>query len=728
MRRRQFLKIMGVSVGALWTGACAEDDAGPGAQPEVEVLPGLEFFPQGVASGDPGPGHVVLWTRVQIPDMLGDVLCRVEVAEDPGFERRRALGGRAWVEVNAEAFFDHCVKVRVEGLGPDEVFYYRFVVEVDGQLRSSRVGRSRTAPPLDSERPLRFAFVSCQDYNGKYYHAWRRLTALDPEFVLHLGDYVYETSGNPQFQDPESPRRIVFPEPEAAIVFHAGTDREYYAAKTLEQYRTLYRTYRSDVDLQEAHARFPFIVTWDDHEFSDDAWGAHGTYFDDRVDEEDVPRRKAANQAWFEYMPVDYPWEEGFRYDPEAPFPGDLRIYRDLRWGRLVHLVLPDVRTYRSDHVIPEGAYPGAVAVLAEELDDLGLDAPSASGPYLDVDAWEEGRYVALLRAAQQEAGGDPDQVRGWVSVEWLDQVLAAQPEAAVQAPTEAERSLMPRGVAYHHMGKRSPHTMLGVRNLVLEEPFRAYAKKRWVESGGASEDILGADQRAWFLQTMQGSTATWKVWANAFPLSDMVVDLRPIASLPPSLGQRFLMVAEDWAGSPHRRDELLTALADVDNVVVVTGDRHAFLAANPAPRGRPDASVVEVVTGAISSTSYGAIVLRYANSDPALRDAGAPVLASALRTFLLDRAQGANPHIADTLVREHGFVFVEADAASLTTTWYAVADSAASRAEMEEGEAAFRTQRFAARAGRRGLWRQTETGAWERWDTTQQAWLADPG
>jgi alkaline phosphatase D len=123
------------------------------------------------------------------------------------------------------------------------------------------------------------------------------------------------------------------------------------AATTLADYRTLYRTYRGDQRLQAVHARFAFIATWDDHEFSDDCWQDHETY--SNANREQRARRRAANQAWVEYMPVDF-GDLGF--DPADPRHDNLRIYRDFRFGDLAHLVMTDERLYRDDHVVPEAA------------------------------------------------------------------------------------------------------------------------------------------------------------------------------------------------------------------------------------------------------------------------------------------------------------------------------------------------------------------------------------
>ena len=185
---------------------------------------------------------------------------------------------------------------------------------------------------------------------------------------------------------------------DGVITVHPGADNEYRAAASLDNYRQLYQVYRGDRGLQRVHERFPMLCVWDDHEFSDDCWGANGTFFDGEVDELDVPRRKAANQAWFEYMPVDYADDPTFRYDPSATYPEDLRIYRDVAWGDHAHLVLTDLRSYRTDHLVPEDAFPGHVCMTEEQLVGALGAVPDSAPYYVDIATFEGGAYVDILR------------------------------------------------------------------------------------------------------------------------------------------------------------------------------------------------------------------------------------------------------------------------------------------------------------------------------------------
>jgi len=169
-----------------------------------------EYFPQSVASGDPTSDSVVLWTRAVGPDGGIPTSVDLAVATDPGMAN--VVTNRA-IDVDAE--YDGVVKVEVDGLSPYSTYYYQF--SFDGN--ASQIGRTRTAPSPGSDQPVRFAVVYCQDYIGRYYNAYLKMLLdhdEDIDFIVHLGDYIYETTGDPQFQDPDSERGIEFEDTEGA--------------------------------------------------------------------------------------------------------------------------------------------------------------------------------------------------------------------------------------------------------------------------------------------------------------------------------------------------------------------------------------------------------------------------------------------------------------------------------------------------------------------------------
>jgi alkaline phosphatase D len=711
-----------------------EGDDGEGAPSEVTFLedllePGEGYFPQSVASGDPRPDGVILWTRIDDPDAAdGALALELQLASDAAFTQRVALEGQAAMMIVAEAAFDRCVKVRLSGLDAGATYHYRFVYDATGVRYSSRVGRFKTAPALDADVPVRFAVVSCQDFIGKHYNVYRRLVREDLDFFVHLGDYVYETTGDASFQTTGSERTVSFSDEAGAIALNAGTDSAYFAARSLGNYRELYKTFRSDGDLQAMHEAAAMVAIWDDHEFSDDSWGTHATYFDGAQDEDDPERRQNADRAWFEYMPVDYPGDPDFVYEAGAePFPDDMQIYRDLRFGQHLHLVMTDLRRYRSDHVIPEDGFPGALALTQDRIQAALGELPDELIPYVTIETFAEGSYAALLSAQAEVLGIDPAMLSGPMSVGWInDQVeqlnAELEPEEAHalisdEAVTDAER-----GIAYHQLFKSKHYGIIGSRYLVTADPFDILAKVRWIETEGASETAMGAAQREWFIDTVTGSDRTWKVWGNEFVFMPHGVDLEPFLLIPPAYKKRFHLSVEDWDGMPNRRQELLKAIGQVDNMVAVTGDIHAFFVGVPT---EGDASLVEFVTSAISSSTYKTLLVNQAQSDPDLVAAGVVVLAEQVGQFLTAKQGRANTHLAHQAFDKQGCMTLTLDGEHLEATLWSIDEEESSRrfeGDDEALDALFERTRFRLERDDKTLYKDVD-GAWLRWVPETMEW-----
>ncbi len=728
LKRRDFLKAVAVSVGALVVGCGSDDDTSNNVNPTCYT--GLEdgsmFFPQSVASGDPSPSTVILWTRVEDGD--GDISLQLQLALDEEFTQIFDLGDECGRVVTALAAFDNCVKIRLEDLDPGTTYYYRFVYEKDGTRYASRVGRTATAPAADADTAVKFAFASCQDINGKYYNPYKHMVTQDDiDFVVHLGDYVYETTGDPQFQETTPGRGLIFRNPEEAIVFNEGEDNQYYAAKSLGNYRDMYRTYRADPWLQRAHELFPFIAIWDDHEYSDDCYGATATYTDGREDETDVDRRKAANQAWYEYMPVDYLDAPDFEYDASANYPDDLRIYRDIRYGKNLHVVMTDLRTYRADHVIAEDMFPGTLLLNQTDLEAQEGSLPAWADPYVDIDTYDGGTYKTVLTDAAGAAGYDAADVAGNISVTFINGVVASVNENLPQDmqiplidPTGLEA-----GLTAISMGKTGATGQLGSRYFVVQDAFLAYARSQYAATSGASENTLGDAQEAWFLETVNNSDATWKVWGNEFTLTQRMIDLTSLgATLGDQFAKRFLLSAEDWDGLPNKRDELISALSDAGNVVAITGDIHAFFAGNPYVTGDTSKRIIEFVTGAISSSSMKRLLINTASSDPTLAAAGAAALAAGIEQFL-QADTVPNPDMAYINSDHQGYATLTVDGEQMQATFYELAETNSvkdlSSSEVEEE---LQIQQFSINAGAADLFTVNDDGDTVRWDPTTGAWV----
>jgi alkaline phosphatase D len=468
------------------------------------------------------------------------------------------------------------------------------------------------------------------------------------------------------------------------------------------------------------------IATWDDHEFSNDCFGATATYFDGRQDETDADRRKAANQAWFEYQPVDY--GDDAELDPEASLPDQFRIYRDFVFGRHVHLVMTDLRSYRPDHLIPEDAFPGRVVLDQAKLTaELG-EVPAVALPYVDVETYGDGIYAPVLTGAAETLGYDPAEVTGKISVAFINGIVAAANEdlpADMQIPLidPAEEGLE-RGIAYVDFGKISAHGIIGTRYFTAKDTFDIYAAVRYKETEGASEDVMGAKQEAWFLDTMEDSKATWKVWGNEFCLVQLAVDLSPY-SLPAQFKRSFYMSADAWDGFRNKRDELLERLAELGGVVAITGDVHAFYAGTPGLNGDPTKKIVELVGGAVSSASFREILTSQVSGDPTLRALpGAAALALSVDSLLMSSSTKINPHLAHADSHAHGYVVVEASGQELLADMRSI-DGAEAQTDYSgrSGDLKIRSKRFRALPGESELYLDDD-GAWKRWDPSTQAWI----
>jgi alkaline phosphatase D len=312
-----------------------------------------DLFPLGVASGDPLPGGVILWTRLVRDGGLPGRRVQVDwqVAHDERF-RRIARAGR----VIARPELAHSVHVDARGLEPGREYFYRF----RALGRISPTGRTRTAPHRRHLGSLRFGIVNCQDYQNGYWPAYLGLAAEDLDVVVHLGDYIYEYDPAGRFPD----RRHTTPQT-------PGLDQ----LVTLDDYRARHAQYKSDPALQAAHAAFPWIVTWDDHETENN----YATLLDE-IDDTGAARqdpvafarqRAAAYQAYYEHMPI--------RADLR-PGSADLRIFRRFDFGRLLRLNVLDTRQYRTDQ---PGGFPNDFG-LAEA--GLANTAGTLTGP--DQERW----------------------------------------------------------------------------------------------------------------------------------------------------------------------------------------------------------------------------------------------------------------------------------------------------------------------------------------------------
>ncbi|MEU6821357.1 alkaline phosphatase D family protein [Streptomyces atriruber] len=361
--RRRFLTVTGAAAALAF--ATNLPTAGVAGAAELDARRIADDpFTLGVASGDPQPTSVLLWTRLApapyepgggLPQQR--VTVQWEIAHDARFRRVARRG-----TVTAHPEFSHTVHVEVDHLLAGRTYYFRFRT---GSW-VSETGRTRTAPPTGT-RPgaLTLAAVSCQAYHDGYFTAYKHLAQDDVDVVFHLGDYLYEyavnsVGGARNYTDRTLPAH-----------FNKET-------QTLEDYRLRYALYKHDPDLRAAHAAHPFVVTWDDHE-------AENNYADDISENDDPPaefllRRAAAYRAYWENQPLRR---------PQLPSGPDAQLYRRLTWGQLAQFDILDTRQYRSDQ-----AYGDTAHVPGSESDDPARTITGATQERWLIDGWRRSRAL----------------------------------------------------------------------------------------------------------------------------------------------------------------------------------------------------------------------------------------------------------------------------------------------------------------------------------------------
>ncbi|MFC6575205.1 alkaline phosphatase D family protein [Planomonospora parontospora] len=354
LSRRSFL-VTGLAAGAS-AGLRAAAHAGPGPDPAGGSADSRELrsdpFTLGVASGDPDSGGFVIWTRLAprplAEDGAGGMPARPFTVhwQVYGDEAGRRLLRHGVATARPE--WGHSVHVELDRLAPGRDYWYRFRTG----SHVSPTGRARTAPhPLSYGPGLAMAFASCAQYEHGHFTAYRRLAEDRPDLVLHLGDYLYEY------------RRDTYTAPGGNVRHHEGPETE-----TLAGYRQRHAQYKTDPDLQAAHAAAPWLVVWDDHEL-DNNWAGEAPEKPE-VPQPGFPARKeAAFRAYYENMPLRR---------RSVPRGVDMQLYRRIRWGRLAVFHLLDTRQYRSDQGCGDGY----------------RDCPEAADPARSITGDEQERWL----------------------------------------------------------------------------------------------------------------------------------------------------------------------------------------------------------------------------------------------------------------------------------------------------------------------------------------------
>lgn len=669
MDRRRFLRFSGFITASVATlgglSACGgghDDDDSSGTPPPSsgpQPAAGMNWkFPQSVASGDPKPDGIVLWTRV-VPANVDDtgaasadasfsIRLRVSDADNASsLGTQGPLAGRTLVDagIPVSGTFDCTVRHKITGLAPGQTYYYQFMA---GGVRS-RVGRFKTAPALVADvAQLKFAFISCQDWRVNHWGAFVALAAEgDLDFVVHVGDYIYETTGQPILPGTVESAHAALALPDGTL--KSSLNAEKYAT-SLDDYRYLYKAYRTDARLQALHERLAVVATWDDHEFSDDCWADAETYDGDGdgVEQHQPARRRNANRAWFEFMPADVVFDEQDRTDFF-----NIRLYRDLRFGKLAHLVMTDERLYRSDHVLPEStvnpltATPtGSIgtrfvvpasslaAAEAQKMALAGNADPLALTTVLGGTQrawWQDtlkqsqatwklwGNEVSLLRMRVDGTNAIATLAALQAVSALSARILAARDAtaggvpaaAAIVAAVTAGASQSTAAAAAAAIAladstsadKMSAATFAGLSTAQAQLAVLAFDAAKAAAAAGPTAQADAAAQAIAF--------GFIKPDVIARKQDSIFIPADRKASLAPYF-QSIVLNADQWDGFNAERKALMGHLVDngIRNVVALTGDVHAFFAGtvnddHDAPGGGTPV-MVDLVGAGISSESLG--------------------------------------------------------------------------------------------------------------------------
>ena len=583
INRRSFLK-SAAAIGAslAWVG--------PARGSRVHWRERRDLYPQGVASGDPDPHSVILWTRRPFTDGTRQLLT-VEVADDETFRRVIA---HAQTPVSSAA--DWTARVLIGGLKPARTYWYRFT-DTDGN--GSRVGRTITAPLPNDPRTVNFAFVSCQDVNEGKLNAYRRMIYEDErapaaeqlDFVLHLGDFIYEVVEYPEEVKTRYDRTIY----EVARIPDGGKSGKLHYPLTVDGYRAVYKGYLADPDLQDARARWPFVAIWDNHEFS---WQGRQSIVQAGGEPQPGQTVKvAANQAWFEYVPA--------RVSPPS--------------GSLAEF--------------------GAVAVKNVKIDKwdgngLGIEPNNLTAirSLIAYRALRYGKHLDLLITDQHSfCGDDPTDAEGVGKI--YDPAFNGMFSEEAMIALDAGRAFD---------GGRPP-AELHFRDVRIPNPRRETPPRT----------ILGADQKAWFKDQLRKSTATWKIWGNSLGALDWRSDPHNLPAgmvekpWPADTYAQF--GSNDYGSAYAERKEIydLVREAKITGFAIVSGDRHSFWAGYAAAELPPRKfEPVGLSFVGASLASPGAMEALEHRSSKAW-----PIRA----LFLADRPDGAKPDWTYNMLVKHG-------------------------------------------------------------------------
>lgn len=659
-------------------GAADADGRAGAAVTDTLSMTTEQVFPQSVASGGPTDAGVILWTRVgdDALDRRTDALS-VTVARDPGLSDVVHEGSIPHETVTGN---DNCVRYDLDGeLDSNTVYFYQFAY---GGV-TSNLGRCRTLPAEDeSVSELQFVVANCNHYQNGYFHAFGFAADHAADFMLHLGDFVYESSGgvftssNHKGDDSVSPPVRTLSGPAFDDIEQSGGSLAY----TTDDYRRLYRQYKADRNLQRALEQHTMIYTWDDHDVADDRYWADGpatTGWQTLT----VERYASAIQAWLEHVPARVEMDRDRIVDAAREDAADdggppttesgtalslhdvFKLYDDKSFGDLIDLLVTDERFYRdqppSSHTPTE-----TFGAVQREMDDTEREREQFR---------EEMEENCEDTTARERAFRPDCRASGGIDEDRLDERVEDNNDFhdALQETLDRTRD-----------GTEDTLEFATEQDGAGNDPHHA------------DRTMLGFGQKTWFERTLHEADATWTLWMNEVLLSPLTVsepngttaDIGQIWPGTDALG--YLPDQDDtpgavevyhdaWDGYIRERRDLLTAASDrLDNLVALTGDMHASLVSELwAPNYASDADragVELMVPAATSETPYEQMTEgddSLANQIPKNSLLSSPDPVERLGTALTQM----NNHVKEIDLRSTGYALVTVDHDELTYTTFDV-------------------------------------------------------
>lgn len=556
-------------------------------------------FLHGVASGDPLPDRVIIWTRVTVANPDKNIRVHWEISPDIDF---RYIINSGYVTTNENK--DYTVKVDADKLQESTTYYYRFKL----YNTYSVIGKTRTSPKSSDEiENLRFAIVSCSNYQAGYFNAYQNIAnRSDIDAVIHLGDYIYEYKKGGYGYSSNRPDRGH--EPQHEIV-------------TLEDYRVRYSFYRLDPNLQDIHQQHPFITVWDDHEFANDAYMDGAENHSD--DEGDWNLRKSnAKKAYFEWLPVRENKEDSNR------------IYRKISYGKLVDLFMIDTR-------------------IEGRTKQINNHNNSNSKKFLAFSKSQKNKLNWAVNHMVENSFNDNLDYNEKIKISnYISRALK----------TETNHSLV-------NSKTINPFSIKELNEIkdILNKAEKNLKKKSLIKNRQtlSSSSILGDEQKSWLKNNLKKSSATWKIIGNQVMMTPFGLKINRFSKswysflIPKWMKKWHQLNKDDWNLYTNEKNEILDFIQNnVNNVAILTGDIHMMFASEVERNG--SCIIPEFTTPSVTSPNLDL-----------LPDWAIWLLENLTKTTANDELIEDNKHIKKAYTQFHGYYILDIRKNKIQADWY---------------------------------------------------------